>query len=281
MEALIAYLWDAISTTASHLLILLGPALLLAFLMNGIAGWVGKQGYRALGLKGFLYGVSWLGVAVHELGHVIFCFLFGHKVERVRFFDPSGWDGSLGSVEHRYKRNNIYQEIGNFFIGIGPIILGTLFIYMFALWLIGEEIFQPMKTLQLNNEAFQSFDSLRALLGSILAASLDTLRLLFTAENFTRWEFYLFLYITLSIGGNITLSGSDISGALKGFGFLVGLLFGFNLFTLWVGDFASQAVWQLSGYYSFFYAIMIFAMMLNLLMGLLLTPIVIFRQVSA
>ena len=123
MGSLIGYLWGAITTTLSHLFILLGPALILASLMNMVATWVGRQGYRALGYRGFLFGVSWLGVAVHELGHVIFCFLFLHKVERVRFFDPSSLDGSLGSVEHRYRRNNIYQEIGNFFIGIGPIIL--------------------------------------------------------------------------------------------------------------------------------------------------------------
>ena len=197
----------------------------------------------------------------------------------MRFFDPSRLDGSLGSVEHRYRRNNIYQEIGNFFIGIGPIILGTLFIYLFALLTVGEGVFAPMKALQITSETFQSFESVLALLMDVFAASFDTLQLLFTAENFTRWEFYVFLYVTLSVGGNITLSASDIAGALKGFGFLVGVLLVFNLFTLWIGDFAIQFVWQLSGYYAFFYAIMIFAMILNLLMGLLLTPIVVLRRV--
>ncbi|MGO0807158.1 hypothetical protein ACTPEF_24675, partial [Clostridioides difficile] len=34
-------------------------------------------------------------------------------------------DGILGYVSHSYKKDNLYQSIGNFFIGIAPIIGGT------------------------------------------------------------------------------------------------------------------------------------------------------------
>ncbi|MGO0916500.1 hypothetical protein ACTPEM_26060, partial [Clostridioides difficile] len=37
-------------------------------------------------------------------------------------------DGILGYVSHSYKKDNLYQSIGNFFIGIAPIIGGTIMI---------------------------------------------------------------------------------------------------------------------------------------------------------
>ncbi|WP_254171561.1 ACT domain-containing protein [Clostridioides difficile] len=72
-----------------------------------------------------------IGTFVHELSHLIMCLIFMHKINSVKFFRPieSKNDGILGYVSHSYKKDNLYQSIGNFFIGIAPIIGGTMKFY--------------------------------------------------------------------------------------------------------------------------------------------------------
>ncbi|SCH45287.1 MULTISPECIES: hypothetical protein [unclassified Romboutsia] len=71
-----------------------------------------------------------IGVPVHEVSHYIIAKLFNHKVSDIKLYRPieSKNDGVLGYVSHSYSRSSLYQKIGNFFIGIGPIIMGPLVI---------------------------------------------------------------------------------------------------------------------------------------------------------
>ena len=43
----------------------------------------------------------------------------------------------MGFVEHQYNRNSMYQQVGNFFIGIGPILsgVGSLILAMYLILL--------------------------------------------------------------------------------------------------------------------------------------------------
>lgn len=66
---------------------------------------------------------GFIGTPVHELSHALFCVLFFHKIKRISLFTPNSDDGTLGSVDHSFNPRNPYQRIGNFFIGIGPIIV--------------------------------------------------------------------------------------------------------------------------------------------------------------
>ena len=67
-----------------------------------------------------------------------------------------------------------------------------------------------------------------------------------------------------AVGTHLKLSIPDIQGASEGFGAIIGLLFSFNLFTLWIGDFATYYAGLVGGSYSFFYTIMLFTMVLSL-----------------
>ena len=97
------------------------------------------------------------------------------------------------------------------------------------------------------------WDSLTGMFGDI-----------FSWNSFSRWEFYLFVYLAFSIGTSITLSTSDIQGAFKGFMALIGALLLFNLGTLWVGDFTGEAMARLGEYCGVFYAMMLLVLLLNL-----------------
>ena len=72
---------------------------------------------------------SWLGIMVHELSHAGMALLFGHKINRlVLLINPfqSDKENRLGYVAHSWQPKNKYQQLGNFFIGLAPIIGITL-----------------------------------------------------------------------------------------------------------------------------------------------------------
>jgi len=74
----------------------------------------------------YIFGI--IGVPVHEFSHFIFCLLFGHKVNEVKLFSPNLQTGVLGYVTHSYNKKSIYQSIGQVFISIAPMIVGTFLI---------------------------------------------------------------------------------------------------------------------------------------------------------
>jgi len=203
------------------LLIVLGPSLLLAIMMHFLSMFIQARTVYLVGYRGWLILFKWIGTPIHELGHAFFCIIFGHRIEEMALFKPSA-DGTLGYVNHRYNPRNIYHQIGNFFIGIGPILFGSVVILLLASLFFGSTIFsrnmisagllvrQPLQALA---EAFNG-----------LATSFSVL---FTAENFSHWTLYVFLYLVFAIGNSITLSPPDLKSA--GIGFLYFVLFLFIL----------------------------------------------------
>ena len=269
-QSLVTYISFAIMTTISQILILFGPGLLLALLMYYIARALERLIHSVLGWRAYVYGFQILGTPVHETGHALFARLFGHKIIDFKPFKPDPATGTLGYVRHAYNEKNIYHNIGNFFIGIGPIILGSLVIYASSILLLGAETFAPLKDIAFENQDLASLQSVVSLAGEIYPNILSVLLSVFTAENFTTWQFYLFLYIMLSVGTAVTLSTSDIKGALSGFFTLVAVLFAFNLITLWVaGDFTRIYLEQVTRYMSVFYAMMLFTMVMDLVLAVL------------
>jgi hypothetical protein len=160
-------------------------------------------------------------------------------------------------------------------------------VYFFAWLLIGEEVFQSLQAVQINNESFGSIESFRDLLNNLILSAYHILSTLFKPENLKRWQFWLFLYILISIGTSITLSPSDIKGTASGFVSIFGLAFLFNLLTAWAGSFATNFAAQISKHLGSFYGLLIFSIILNLLVGLffyLLTklfPSLVRRSVSS
>ena len=261
---LLQYVWDVIQMTFSFLVISLGPMMLLAFVMNFIAGRVEKNSYRLMGPKIYLRVFGGLGTAAHELGHAFFCKIFGHKITEMKLFSPDPAKGTLGYVNHAYNPKSRYQQIGNFFIGIGPVITGSLVIYLFAAILIGV---QPPGTYLPEGYA-PAGEGMWQILGSALQTSwytaIGAFSDIFSGENWSSVWFYIFLYLVFAIGSSVTLSGADLQGAKKGFTYLVIFILVFNGITLWLGDFMYDVSLFFARITGFMNAYILLAALLNL-----------------
>jgi hypothetical protein len=269
MGMILNYLGLVSVTTLKQLFLLLGPSLILGLLMHYISRLVEHAVVNLVGMKAYMYGLKIIGTPVHEMGHVVFSLIFGHHITEVQLFKPDPNTGLLGYVNRTYDPDNVYQRIGNFFIGIGPIILGSLFIYLSAWGLMRTEVFGTLDTFQMSPQSFGTAQAFGAMLNNITAIALEIFSQLFRFENLKTWQFWVFLYILVSVGTSIRLSPVDIRNAGSGFFTLVGLIFVFNLVTVWMGSFVTQVIENLSQNFSFFYGLLFFTLFLNFALGLL------------
>jgi hypothetical protein len=275
------YLLIASKATLIQLFVLLGPLLFLAFVMNFLARKNEELSYKTLGQKIYLYVFGWLGTSVHELGHAIFAILFAHKISEIKLFTPSSGK-SLGQVKHSYTKGNPYQTVGNFFIGIGPILLGAL-----LLWLITWLLFDlnaisiaEKQGVNINYRLFTSWELLKDTGQGIYDGLLNIFHVVIANHGDYWWKVVLFIYLFYAIGSSVTLSSSDIKGAFRGFIYFVILLLIFNLATVWKGDFATRFFDRTGNYISGFYFLIVLSMALNavfiifiFLLGLLISPL--------
>ena len=207
------------------LILLVGVAtwILIAWCLNFLSNVI-RNRLCFLGDRTFIY-LTAPGVAVHELSHAAFCVIFRHKIVKMSLFSPEA-DGTLGYVEHRYDPKSLYQRVGNFFIGTGPIWGGLALLYFLSVLLLPWEMFSSDKSWS---------DNIFALF-----------RLFFSLKSWTSLWFYVWLYAALTISSHITLSPPDIKGAKDGFIVLVGVIFLSCLLFGWCGSWEEYLVHELS-----------------------------------
>jgi len=262
MDSVVPYLQAVLSVTGWQLLIFFVPALVLSLCVHLTSSCIEREGIRSFGNHIYLYLFAWLGTVCHECGHALFCIIFRHKIKEIKFFSLGSSDGTLGYVNHTYEPKSIYQSTGNFFIGIGPILLGTVVVYMAALLLLdisfsnSEDLvtciqkcfidsFSEDSMLKLNYAAEELYDS--------FVSSIDH----------RSWQLYIFLYIAFSIGSSITLSWADIKGAWAGLIVLILFVFIINLATFWYKTPTGDAYQLVAPALTIFYSILLFTIILN------------------
>jgi hypothetical protein len=269
LDSVLDYLKDVGIATLWQTFVLFGPLSILSLLMHFVAQWNETLSYKVMGKNVFLYGFGWLGTAIHELGHALFALIFFHKITDIKLFDAKGKGGSMGYVEHSYNKRNIYQNIGNIFIGIGPVLMGALMLFLITYLLFG---------ISLNsytgfNSSLQSFTSVNGFFDFTKDAYLSIVNfmkiVLFSTQS-NWWKITLLVYCLYAIGSSITLSPSDIKGAWQGFAFFLLVLIVFNLATLWMGNFTEKAFASISSYGSGLYFLITLSILVNLVFVLML-----------
>ena len=263
LHSIPAYLLKVLLSTLIQVFVLFGPSILLAVLMHFVSTGCQKLGYKLMGNRIFLGVFGWLGTAIHELGHALFALIFFHRITEMKLFSPDAKKGSLGYVTHTWNSSNLYQTTGNFFIGIGPILMGSIMLFLIT-WLLFFTSVTSIVHIPLTTDSFSSFTSFTGMLHDIGKGITAYLAFVFTGPETNWWKIVLFLYLVFSIGSSITLSPADIKGALKGFLVFLLFLFLFNLLTLWIGEFTIESFRYISTFFSAFYFLLVLSILLNL-----------------
>ncbi len=205
---------------------------------------------RAFGRKGVML-TAWLGTPIHEVGHLLMCFLWGHRVTRVKLLQLNSPDGVLGYVEHEYSRNNLYQRVGNFFIGLGPLFSGIAALLLGMYYLVPHSFaaFQTeiRQTLITGNS---NLNGLTIIAGAALAIG----KSFFTLENIIRPSFWLFLLAAISISSHIALSREDMRNSANGLATIFFILFLFNVFAKFTSIPSEQVIGKMAEYNAYVFA---------------------------
>ena len=131
----LVFIKDLLLTTLSQIVSLFAGLFIFGLLIQFISQLTFKSLEKSFGSKG-VYLVAWLGTPIHELGHALFCVIFRHRIEEIRFFKPEPATGTLGYVYHKWNPKNPWHVLGNFFIGVGPMVLGCAVLFALFYFLI-------------------------------------------------------------------------------------------------------------------------------------------------
>lgn len=169
--------------------------------------------YRGLGK--FLYLVFMIpGVMVHELSHLIGCWITLTRVIGIHLFDPheeSPGSLVLGRIEHVQAKTWLASVI----IGSAPFFGGSAALWLFLTWLVPGAAHAA--GFSYVTATGSEFATLIHMYGLFLTAFLSHL-------DWHSWQTYLYFYFVLAIGSHLVPSPVDrqhMSWALIGLTFLL------------------------------------------------------------
>jgi len=242
MTALV-FIKDLIIATLSQMASLFAGVFIFGLLIHLISQLTFKSLERSFGSKG-VYFVAWLGTPIHELGHALFCLIFLHRIVDIKFFKPDPVTGTLGYVSHTWNKGNPWAVLGNFFIGIGPVVLGCAVLFATFYFLIPNSS-RVWDSIIFEVGGIGESQSIGGYWAVFTSSSLALVKIIFTFSNLASWQFWVFVYLSICVASNIRLSPSDIKGSLSGLGCVVLIFLLINFLGLITG-FGSEKFFPLT-----------------------------------
>ena len=262
MVVIFDYIFNILKITLSQVVTLLGLFFVFGFILHFLEKITSTLMMKTFGWKS-IYWTGWIGTSVHECGHALFCLLFGHKINKMVLFDPDPVTGTLGYVEHSHQ-GRLYQKVGMFFIGAGPLILGPLVIYL-AMRLLVPNSGEIISLINISSYNSSLYGDILFQLKIIGFLATETVRLLFSIGNLYDFRFWIFLYVSISIASHMGLSASDLKGMWSGLFLILGLLFLVNLVTLIFGVDISNYLHYVTGRLGFITALFFLSLIMSLI----------------
>ena len=193
--------------TVKLLLVVLAPFVGFAIVIHWLERITEGRLAERFGWKSVLW-TGWLGTPIHELSHAFMCWVFRHKIKEIALFEPDQKSGRLGYVVHSFDKRNKFQRIGNFFIGIAPLIGGSIALAL-LLWMFYPDA--ARSAIELTGAEAEG-DAIEKSLGvvSTIFGSVINFR------NVVSVRFWAFIYLVLCVGTHMAPSPSDYEGAWNG-----------------------------------------------------------------
>ena len=170
----------------------------------------------------------------------------------------------MGYVYHSWNRKSIYQNIGNFFIGAGPIIFGSVVLFS-AMYFLLPNAEQALTAIFGYDATKFSASNIHASLNDVLHYALTLVGVIFSPANFTSYKFWIFLYISMCISAHMGLSLPDLKGMWLGFIFILLISFILNAAALAIKIDISNYTMTINHQAGILAAILIFATILSLI----------------
>jgi hypothetical protein len=250
--SVLVFIKDLLLATLSQMASLLAGFFVFGLLIQFISQLTFKSLEKSFGSKG-VYLVAWLGTPIHELGHALFCVIFRHRIESISLFRPDPVTGTLGYVYHKWNPKNPWHVLGNFFIGVGPMVLGCAVLFALFYFLIPDSA-RVWDSINVSVGAVSQDPRIADYFNVFRDSTLAIIKIIFTPGSLSLWQFWLFLYLSVCVASNIRLSWADFKGSLSGLGCIVLLFLLMNLILLLVGysrdGFFPSAVASLGAVYS-------------------------------
>lgn len=200
---------DILISYLMQIVFLFGPILLFGFLIF----LCNRRFYANFGRgrTAVCYLTGFIGTPIHELSHALMCVLFGHRIVEIKLFQVGAEDGTLGYVTHAYNKRNLYQRIGNFFIGIAPIVVISGILFLLA-WLLAPSMVEEMTSIL---QGIAPAEGAKAMLSQMFGA----MGVFFSYA--VTWQWWAFVGLGMFLALHMTLSGADIKNALGGLFFVL------------------------------------------------------------
>ena len=215
---------NALHATAYELIILTGFLIGAGLVLNLIENKTNYYISQSFGRLGILL-TALIGTPIHEIGHLLMCIIFRHRINSVKLLNISKNSSSLGSVSHSFDGKNPYQRIGNFFIGLGPLFSASAAISI-SMYILLPDVFFVFKQAVSTNKFIVASNGWTI---ELLTTFNSLIYSLFTLNNLYHWEFWVFIVIAMSISAHTSLSKSDINNVYDGTVSLFILLFCVNV----------------------------------------------------
>lgn len=177
------------------------------------------------------YVTGIIGTPIHELSHALMCILFRHKIKEMKLFQLDPKSNTLGYVTHTYNKKNLYQSIGNFFIGIAPLIFGSFTIGL-LMSLFQKEMFEELLAVISNTEFTVAG----------VAQSVRSMGNLLLTPRLSNYLWWIYVVLAFMVVIHMELSKDDIKGSTQGLFLYILLLAVINSLMFFAGATDAQSL---------------------------------------
>lgn len=268
------FILNVLKLSTLELFYLTGIVIIIGLILGFLEKQTNNNMQRAFGYKGVL-STAIIGTPIHELGHAIMCIIFFHKINEIKLINFHSNDGTLGYVRHSYNKSNLYERIGNFFIGIGPIISGALVLLLFLNFLLPNTYSYFYKSI-LNHFNYTNIDL--NMLKYVFGSSLALLKYIFSINNLITLKFWFFVIIAFCVSAHIALSPADIKGALDGFIVLYLILILINSVACYFSINTFDFIIKIASYNTYFSSLLLLALTFSIISFLISLLFVIIKK---